>query len=348
MLIYKHIIYRGKDMEGSILAKKQNQIIEQSDAIFKKYNIEPADYLKNRHGEDGIKCNREILKLIASTVQDRPELKALQCSNYIYLSSLIEKKFKDAVDPKQKQSNELDTFDKNRNYQISKVLHEYFELFHDAFYKINSGSATFTNNENFVLPSLSDNPDITSMPRIAQLQENARYINKKLTRKSSFQNELELLITEDGTMYFTPNTHEGLACWLNINIISLKDAIRIETSKQSNQSYFEFNSLYNHNYSTESNGDKLIEISDEQAVAIGELHRTLNLLWPNLSPINHSIDFSYGFGLGKKDKMLADQDPQITAKNLNTLYYNVDDVDRAKLRINNDIFAEMRNTPGEY
>ena len=321
----------------------QKQLLIQADIIFKKHKIQPENFFHQSFGSNSKKCHEEILQAISKVATETAEIKMLECSNYMHLSNIVSNATNVRPIPRLNK-NPLN----NREYELCKIFHNYYELFYDKFYRTPHNKVIYTNAENFELPSLANanDPEYTSKPRMTQLTDNTTYISKRLARKLENRNELEFLLMPNGNLYFAPSSHQTLAMWLTANGVNLKNAIRIECAKTPDKkSYFEFNSLYNHGYSTESNSDNLIEISKPQAVTIGELHRTLHLYWPKLTPITHSVDFSTGFGLGKRDRQLGQQNSDIANKNLNILYRNVDDLDLGALRINNDIFEPLDHTP---
>ena len=116
----------------------------------------------------------------------------------------------------------------------------------------------------------------------------------------------------DGTCYNALNEHLALARWLNVNGIDIDHAIRFESSKQYYD--FDFCSLYNYNFSKNSDNNQFIEITPNQAIVITDLYKALQQGWAFLKPLSSSIKKSNGFGIGFKDFT-----PELGRKNLDMI-----------------------------
>jgi hypothetical protein len=116
----------------------------------------------------------------------------------------------------------------------------------------------------------------------------------------------------DGTCYNAQNDHLTCARWLNVNGIDIDRAIRFETSKE----YYDFNfgSLYNYDFSENSDKNQFLEITEEQAQILGDIYKSLCFAWKYLKPLEKCLINCQGFGISQKDYI-----PELCAKNLSQI-----------------------------
>ena len=195
----------------------------------------------------------------------------------------------------------------SEEYQKYLIIKKYIFDFNYSFFKIKNGEINKTKfADKFILPSICDKPDYDA---------NAKFLKNNFTKTHDNKyDQLCLIILPDGTCYQTPDDHETLAYWLNVNGVNLKNAIRFEATQSLYD--FSFTSLHNYKFSNNSDDDELIEMTHEQAEIIGTLYGSLLQCWKYMKPLSGEIKNSSGFGFGKTEKF---EEGGISSKNLNRL-----------------------------
>ena len=320
-------------------------LIDQTREILDNYGFSADNFLKISGGEKSVSCNDEILGIIAECGYNWWGMDHLQQINYEFANKLI-REYADKVSEDEFLDNRAYRLDPK--WQVSRMLHDYFNTLHKEFFLVNDGKVIKTDIEKINLPSRQkENEKLSNNEKVMLDVDYLAIKNKHKHNVSGMAKELELLIMKDGEIYFAPNGHEALATWLNLSGVDIQNAVRIEAVNESYAtSKFGFGSIYNHNYSVEERDDKVIELTDAQGEAIGSIHRALNILWQDLEPINESIKKSSGFGLSNRsiDVEGTEQFPDRPRKNLNTLYYNVDGVDRREINLKIDSLERFDHT----
>ena len=258
-------------------AKKYLDVYCDIEAIFEESGIDPATYLINPT-KDTPMVHAKILEVLAGSILDTHSMMALIMNNRSRLISIYNK-YKD-----QASCHAI------KEFNINRVIKSYLLDMYGYFFKVKDGKIEYTHEEDFVLPSRG---------RYADTKANYDYIDGRLSHMSDGDKELALILTRDGAMYYAPYDHQSLACWLNLNGVNLKNAIRVEATKKLGE--FCFTSLHNYMFSLDSDGDVLVPISYDQAENLGDIYAAINRGWKYMKPIEKSLRNSTGFGIGKTE-----------------------------------------------
>ena len=251
------------------------KLFAEVDAIFEKYNIDPSKYLLAT-GEHILKANQEILASIGKNVRNMESVEDI--------ATLNRQKLVDIFDA------DNTSYATNREFIVGSIIKTYLLDLCGYHFEINDGKVTYTHREDFELPS---SPTKFRVDK----QKNFEYINGKIKTSDTKPNEVELLLTEDGKMYYAPNDHLNLAYWLNLNGVDLHNAIRLESTKHVGD--YSFTSLYNYKFSEDSDNDELIAINKAQASNLGAVYNALLSGWAYMRPLDEGLKRSTGFGVGK-------------------------------------------------
>ncbi len=262
--------------------------------IFSKYNIPlSSDYFETTEPETLSACHNDILNIICTKLKDRDTITKVYLANMLHRPSID------------------DMYSSETNLHLNNLVITYLSNFCPCFFTISNGEIKYTNDEEFVLPSTSKYLDTTN---------NMKYINSKL-KKRKLSDELELIITQDGTTYFAPNDHRSLAYWLLTKNIDINHSIRIEAYRE--YSSFDLGSLDTRLNKSATTKPEQLKISDNQAKSLRNIYATLMVNWKNITPIEKSLQLSNGLGL---DKDSYDDNNEISRQNLKTLGYALDDI----------------------
>jgi len=281
--------------ENSIEASKplHRELINDIKDILDSHNLDMTKvFFLDQNKDSVISCHKEIMSLIADKIKDNATAKKIYLANMLFATA------------SKKDSDKT-------SCNVSNIIDIYLGKFHEHLFTLNNGEIEFTNAENFSLPSTS---------RYLDSSKNMDYINSKL-RKRKLSDELELIITQDGTTYFAPVDHQSLAYWLITQDIDLSEAIRIEAYRE--YSSFDFGSLQNFSFANMGLKNETITISDNQAKSIRTVYATLMTNWKGITSIEKALSFSNGLGL---DKASYNEDNTESRQNLRTLGYYLDDI----------------------
>jgi len=271
----------------------QKDLIVKIGIILERYNLNSENFLYTKN-KNNPKAHAEILELLAKCIDSPQDKVDLTIKNREVLLKLVE----DGV--------QNGGFKSSPNYQIGNILKNYLTEFYDFFFTIENNQIKLTQTEDFQLPSMEDKPDF---------KKNLLYIKYKMSyQKNAALGELELILLPDGTTYYAPQGHEGLAYWLNLSGVDLNQAIRLESVKSMGD--FNFSSLRNDKFIQKDEDNEMIEISSAQANFLGVLYGTLSNGWAFMQPLDHQLRLTKGFGIGKTETF----EPEgISGKNLRKL-----------------------------
>jgi len=160
--------------------------------------------------------------------------------------------------------------------------------------------------------------------------------------------EMCMIITKDGKAHYAiGNEHGNLARWLVINGIPLDGAIRFEAEQSTGR--FDVNSLYHFYFSADSNDNKLVQLTNEQAETIAALYTSLRTMWSRLNDISLSLRSSQGLGVGinEVDADSRKEHRDIALYNLKHIYYSIpkDIVDKGA---QNELMREWNMDNSDY
>ena len=272
-------------------AKMAEEILD----ILNKYELSPNRFIYTTSDNHKLAHN-EILECLARHIKDGDE-KDLMLGEYkkAYQGFILDKIDKD------------ETLDKkDPQYCVHSIIQTYLEPFYGSYFYIFDNNLRLTQKEFFSLPCKKTRT-------FDEFAQNERYITDRLGQiVLNPYRELTLLIQPDGTCYNAQNDHQTCAKWLNVNGIDIDQTIRFETSKQ----FYDFNfcSLYNYGFSENSNDDEIINITDEQAIVLTDIYKTMCNAWKYLKPLEETLHNCKGFGFSVKDYI-----PEIGEKNLRTI-----------------------------
>ncbi|MBO4936883.1 MAG: hypothetical protein J6C90_01000 [Clostridia bacterium] len=268
-----------KSAEKLEMAEQHARIMAKLEYILRMHQVDVSHYLTDAQPQNVV-TNSDILNMLAGELKDTTgKLYFMQYhrDKMIALHDYLK------THPQSVQRKQL--------YEHYKLLKTYLVDLYRYFYTFDNGKVVYTNRHDFQLPSLDDKPD---------LEANMRYISRKTHMQNvSEREELCLIILPSGKTYNAPFDHLTLAYWLNLNNISIKNALRFEASKP----LYDFNlsSLYNYKFSESSDQDELIALTYEQAQLIGTLYATLSNGWRFMKPLEYELKKSSGLGLGKNE-----------------------------------------------
>lgn len=307
------------------IEKQYQEMITKINLILSDNKVDVSNFFMSAK-EENKNIHKQILDVLKVYLNDIVDTQEFYVLNKKQLNNQLSKIYT--------KFNKLDSQEALHDYQVYLIIKNYLFDFNNAFFKIKNGEVNFTKYVNkFILPSIGDKAD---------LKENAKFLKNNCTKTQDHYDQLCLIILPDGTCYQTPYDHETLACWLNVNGISIKNAIRYEST----QKYYDFSftSLYNYRFCKDSDSDELIEMTHEQAEVLGTLYASLLECWKFMKPLSDEIKNSSGFGIGKTEKF---EEGGISSKNLNRLslyigdYFNKGEYLR-ELKLKNNVHNPLR------
>jgi len=255
-------------------------ILEEITKIFNESNVETSGYLV--YPAEDIEINNKILEVLCKHIKTHEDVKTIAKQARNEYISIV----------KNVKTNPL-TKERMDRLNICYIVKKYLQCFYNSFFRIQDGKIIRTNYEKFELPYLQ--------PKNAEeIIKNNKYLENKAHYPILDDNcEINLIILPNGTCYFAPIDHQSLAYWLNINGIDINNAIRFEVSKDVND--FRFSTLYNCEYSIDSNDNEMLIITDKQAEVLGGLYQTVRAKWRNIYPYERSLHMLNGFGFSNYD-----------------------------------------------
>lgn len=275
-----------------------NLIKDKIDAVLKKHNIDPKDFLISG---DCKSAHTEIMEIMGEHIKHKGDHLALRMA----YSEMLE------YQANSLQIVSLSPEETEYNKNLNKAFFTYLTEFIDYYYKIENGKLIMREDIIFKLPSMDDHLDFNA---------NKNYLIKR-TKDNPLEtfSELPMLITPDGTCYQAQGIegHLGLAKFLNANGIDINNAIRFEANKGTGD--FVLTSLYNYHFSLNSTTNQLMEITREQADVIGCLYDTISKTWIRTKPFKDELRKSSGFGIGKNTVDSFNDNP-LAAQNLKRLH----------------------------
>ncbi len=214
---------------------------------------------------------------------------------------------------------------------INRVIKTYLNSIWNVFVKDDGSHIVHTGAEEFELTAVGHYDEDS-------LAANNSYIEKKIGNIYLNKNrQLAMFILPDGTCYYAPKDHMGLAAWLNLNAIDIKGALRLEINDD--HQGIDLSSLGGSMFSKESNSDYLIEITQEQAEVFASVFKSVRLTRKKDVTLEDCLYKSYGLGCS----MFA-FDEKVGVKNVRRIAYEFGDFKKnAYLKQLRDFHEDLNN-----
>ena len=124
----------------------------------------------------------------------------------------------------------------------------------------------------------------------------SRYFKDKYSQNKN--KNLPCFILPDGTCYFSPKSHAGLARWLHVNGIDISHALRFEQFGEYNEVSIGESNDYNRFSLNKSELPSVMIVTDDQAQTFAKMYKTINQ-FKKLEPIEEVLLKAYGLHLHK-------------------------------------------------
>ncbi|MBP3630708.1 MAG: hypothetical protein J6J23_04380 [Clostridia bacterium] len=261
--------------------------------------------------------NIELFTLISEPKEDNPRFnKMILDMHYKYSTIQINKG--ELFDKENKETLLSALFhDNNLSFGdrlLNNIIKIYLNQIWGVFVVVKDSKITPNGAECFTLPSPNGK-------EADDLEINNRYIEKKIGNIYLNKNrQLALFILQDGTCYYAPKDHMGLATWLNMNAIDIKGALRLEINDA--HQGIDLSSMGSSQFSKSSNDDTLIEITNEQAQILASIIKSVKLTRKK-DVTTEDIYKSYGLGCS-----MFNFDEEVGIKNIKRIWYEFGDFKR--------------------